>query len=231
MFSVQKKLFDINIHYNHPWQIIMNQHGFLISFRDSNDLALVKNSEFDHALNLTLGNLLWIPPSFEDDYVDFIQQYLEPQNNCWLGGMFENDQLLYEADRLSLMQTRSFVAEEIHSDCFHELSRLDIYPKVETNLTDVLVSLVPGRGFHRKFKITKNSNQEIGIIFILSKDVFIDPFDPNLSFLKQYGSFKFYGEIDLEAAAYDDNAKLFLLEIILKGNATFSEFELPFHLR
>lgn len=222
MSYTQKILFDIETKDKINWKIIRNKDGFLISHEQFDNFGLFNDSS--NVLNVSLQTIKWISNSFEEKYTGFIQNYIKNESNCWNLGDFISDELLCTGNRLVLTQTRYFRSKP-KDECLSEISSLH-----HINISNVVVSLLPGNGFHRKFHITKNTQGEVGLLFIFTRDSFIDSFDSNILALKGYGSYKIYGDVDLEAAAYDNNARLHLLVLNIKRDF-IGEIDLPFHLR
>lgn len=224
MFFYEKKLFDIEFPNQAPWQIIRTKDGFMITHDTGDSLELFDGMV--NTVNISLYTIKWTNDGFEDKYDTFINQYFRNDSRCWQMGEFISDNLLNTGKRLVLTQTRLFNSKPTDSDC----SSLSSHQIPEPDSSDVSVSLAQGSGFHRKFQVTKRTNEEIGLLFMIPRDAFIDSFDSNILALNQYGSYKIYGDIDLEAAAYDENAKLHVLAIDLKSDF-MGDFDLPFHLR
>jgi hypothetical protein len=223
MFKSSKKLFDVELYSPGPWQIIRNKDGLLVA----HDKLTAFDMFEDHSnrLNVSAYTINWIHGGFEE-YMDFIKPYLPQESACWTEGEFVTESLLNTGSRLVLTQTRLFGSKRDPGCADYVKSQ----PVSDSDHSGVSVSLVHGRGFHRKFHIIKQSDEEISLFFMITRDAFIDPYDSNLLALEKYGSYKIYGDVDLEAAAYDEGAKLHILQLNLRKEFV-GEFDLPFHLR
>jgi hypothetical protein len=221
MFISSKKVFDVELSSPSQWQIIRNKDGLLVVQDKIGAFDLFEN--YANSLNVSSYRINWIASGFEDTYMTLIERYLPAESTCWLKGDFISENLLNTGSRLIMTQTRMFSSKESDNACNYN-GKTHSVP--DSDHSDVSVSLVHGRGFHRKFHIIKRTNQDIGLLFMITRDAFID----NLLPLKEYGSYQIFGDIDLEASAYDERAKLHILQLNLKGEFV-GEFYIPFHLR